>query len=209
MPTPINIVFYEPYPMGLGGNFLTQRLILERLDRKKFYPIIIAPLGGLVIDHFRTMGLECLVIPPPGALGRYGGAVLRAGVFGRIKSAIDLVRFNLHMAWLFRSRKISIVYANCVRAQMSIGFGAWLAGVPTLLYIKGELANPIIDRLCFVLASKILFFCAQNRDDRYPRSVRWFKRKIDILEIGLDPASILEIESRDYSELRQGTGYKS
>ena len=49
-----------------------------------------------------------------------------------------------------------------------MGLGAWLAGAPTLLYIKGELANPLIDRLCFFLASKILFFCAQNRDDKYP-----------------------------------------
>jgi glycosyltransferase involved in cell wall biosynthesis len=86
---------------------------------------------------------------------------------------------------------------------MSIGFAARLAGVPSLLYIKGELANPLIDRLCFALAGKILFFCRQNRDDKYPGFVRWFRRKIDILRIGLDPALIGEVSRRDSSGLRK------
>jgi len=189
--------------MGLGGNFLTQRMILERLDRERFYSVIMAPMDGVALDRFRAMGVECVVIPPPGALGRYGGAVLRAGVFGRLKSAIDLVRYNFHLARFFRTRKINLVYANCVRAQLSVGLGAWLAGVPTLLYIKGELANSLIDRLCFFLASKILFFCAQNRDDKYPLLVRWFCRKIEILRIGMDAALIAEVERRDHSGILQ------
>lgn len=199
--SPIRVLFFEPYPMGLGGNFLTQRLILERLDRKRFHPIVVAPLDGIALDHFRAMGVECVVMPPPGALGRYGGAVLRAGVFSRLKSAIDLVRYNIHLAGFFRTRKVHLVYANGVRAQLSVGLGAWLAGVPTLLYIKGEFANPLIDRLCFLLASKMLFFCIQNRDDKYPLFVRWFCRKIEILRIGLDAALITEVERRDHSSI--------
>ncbi len=197
------VVFFEPYPMGLGGNFLTQRLILERLDRGKFYPIVLAPMEGVALERFRAMGVECVAMPPPGALGRYGGAVLRAGVLGRLKSAFDLVRYNLQVARFLRKRNIDVVYANCVRAQLSVGLGAWLSRVPSLLYIKGELDNPIIDRLCFLLASRMLFFCAQNRDDQYSNLVRWFRRKIGILRIGLDPASIADVEHRDHSGLRQ------
>ena len=63
MNTPINVIFYEPYPMGLGGNFLTQRLIIEKLSREKFNPIIVAPMEGVVFDHFREMGVECVVMP--------------------------------------------------------------------------------------------------------------------------------------------------
>lgn len=199
----IRVVFYEPYPMGFGGNFLTQRLILERLDRKRFLPIVMAPMNGVALDEFRKMGVECVIMPPPGKLGRYGGAVLRANMLGRLKSAFDLVRYNFQIAYFLRSQKVDVVYANCVRAQLSVGLAAWLARAPSLLYVKGELANPIIDRLCFVSASRILFFCAQNRDDQYPRLVRWFRRKIGILRIGLDPALVAEVERRDHSELRQ------
>ena len=199
----IRVAFYEPYPMGCGGNFLTQRLILERLNRDQFHPIVVAPMEGVALDRFRAMGVECVVIPPRGALGRYGGAVLRAGVLGRLKSAVDLIRYNLKLARFFRKKNIDVVYANCVRAQLSAGIGAWIAKVPTLLYIKGELANPFIDRLSIILASRVLFFCAKNRDDKYPCFIRWFGRKIGILKIGMDPALIEAVEHRNHSVLRQ------
>lgn len=195
----IKVLFYEPYPMGQGGNFLTQRLILERLDRRKFQAIVMAPMEGIALDRFRQMGVECVVMPPPGSLDRYGGAALREGVWGRLNSALDLVRYNLQLARFIRSRNIDVIYANGVRAQLCVGLAARLTRVPTLLYIKGELANPIIDRLCFLLASKILFFCTHNRDDKYPLWVRWFGRKIDILRIGLDPSVISALKERDYS----------
>ncbi len=199
----MRVMFYEPYPMGLGGNFLTQRLILERLDHKRFYPIVMAPIEGEALDRFRAMGVECVVMPPPAGLRPYGGAVLRTGMLARLKSAFDLMRYNLQLAGFLHNQNIDIIYTNCVRAQLSVGFAGKLVRVPSILYIKGELVNPIIDRLCFLLASKILFFCTQNRDDQYPRLVRWFDRKINILRIGLDTGLIAEVERRDHSGLRQ------
>lgn len=202
-PPLIRVLFYEPYPGGLGGNFRTQRLILERLDRARFMPIVMAPMEGVTLDHYRTMGVECVIAPPPGALGDYGGATLRAGLLGRLKSVFDLVRYNLQLARFLRDRNIDVVYANCIRAELSVGLAARLARVPSFLFIKSELTNPIIDRLCFILASRIMFFCPQNRDDRYPNFVRWFSRKIDIVKIGLDPAAITDVERRDHADLRR------
>jgi glycosyltransferase involved in cell wall biosynthesis len=192
--------------MGLGGNFLTQRLILERLPRAQFDPVVVTPVEGIALEEFRKMGVECMVISPPGRLDRYGGATLRIGILGRLKAAVDLLRYNLQLAHILRERQIDVVYANCVRAEMSIGLAARLAGVPSLLYIKGELNNPVIDRLSFLLASKILFFCAQNRDDKYPGIIRSCRKKIDILEIGLDSSVIGEVERRDKAALRDELG---
>jgi glycosyltransferase involved in cell wall biosynthesis len=199
----IRVLIYEPYPMGLGGNFLTQRLILERLDRERFEPLVMAPAEGAALDRFRALGVECAVLAPPGALGRYGGSALRAGAFGRLKSAIDLFRYNLRAARFLCERRVDVVYANGVRAMLFAGLAARLAGIPCLMYVKGELANPLIDRLCFVLASRILFFCPQNRDDKYPGFVRWYAAKIGILRIGLDPATLAEAELPDSSRLRR------
>ncbi len=199
----LKVLLYEPYPMGLGGNFRTQRLILERLDRTRFTPFMVAPIDGVALDEFRKMGVECLVMSPPGTLDRYGGAVLRAGILGRMKAPIDLLLYNLMLARFLRKRQIDVVYANCVRAEMSIGMAARLAGVPSLLYIKGELDNPVIDLLSFMLASKILFFCERNRDDKYPRLVRSYRQKIDILKIGLDPSVIENVDQKDKAALRE------
>lgn len=187
--------------MGLGGNFQTQKMILERLDRTRFEPIVASPIEGVVFEHFRQLGVECVTIPPPGRLRRYGGAILKSGIFARMKSAFDLLRYNFQVLRFLREKKIDVIYSNCVRAQMSVGLGARLARIPTLMYVKGELANPIIDRICFALSDKILFFCGENRDDKYPGFVRWFARKLGVLEIGLNPAVIKAVTQRDHSAL--------
>jgi glycosyltransferase involved in cell wall biosynthesis len=201
MNTPINVIFYEPYPMGLGGNFLTQRLIIEKLSREKFNPIIVAPMEGVVFDHFREMGVECVVMPPLGSLGKYGGKALREGVLGRIKSAVNLIRYSFQLRSFILKRNIGLIYSNSVRAQICIGIASVISRTPSVLYIKGVLANPIIDRLCYFTATKILFFCSQNRDDQYPLLTKWYRNKIEILEIGLDPASIYEIPKQNISRL--------
>ncbi len=195
--------------MGLGGNFLTQRLILERLDKAKFVPIVVSPIEGIALDEFRKMRVECVVVPPPGQLHRYGGTLFRASLWSRLKAAVDLIRYNISLARFLREKQIDVVYANCVRAQMSIGVAGRLAGVPSLLYIKGELINPVIDWLSFLLAKKILFFCEQNRDDKYPRLVRAYRRKIDILKIGLDPFVIAAVENREENLVREELGIDS
>ncbi|MFH2011550.1 MAG: glycosyltransferase [Pseudomonadota bacterium] len=200
--TPIQVLIYEPYPMGLGGNFFTQRLILERLDRGKFTPLVVAPMDGVALEEFRKMGVECVVMPPPSNLDSYGGAVLRDGMLGKLKTVYNLVRYNLQLTRFLRDRKINVVYANCVRAEMCIGLAARLTKTPSVLYVKGELANPIIDHICFLLAKKILFFCVQNRDDKYKHFIRLIKKKVEILKIGLAPNIITDIENTDNEDIK-------
>jgi L-malate glycosyltransferase len=197
----IRVLFYEPYPMGLGGNFLTQRLILERLDRNLFLPIVVSPLEGIALDEFRKMGVECVIIPPQGSLGSYGRTILKGGILGKLKTVVELFQYNLKLTKFIRQRKIDVVYNNCVRAQIKIGLASRLTGVPSLLYIKGTLIHQVIDCLSFILAKKILFFCSQNRDDKYPGLVRFFNQKIDILKIGLDLSVINDVLKRDKTSI--------
>lgn len=203
---PIRVVFYEPYPMGLGGNFLTQRLFLQGLDRKRFLPIVVAPIEGVALDQFRAIGVECVVMPPPGELGSYGGAVLRAGMLGRLKSVCGLLLYNFHLARFFRRRKIDVVYSNCVRAQLSAGLGAMLAGVPSFLYIKGEMTNPFIDRISLLIASRVVFQSESNAGAKYKSIVRMLRSKIGIIKPGLEFEKIDLVEARDPVELRRELG---
>ena len=85
MNSAVRVLFFEPYPMGLGGNYLTQRLILERLDRSRFEPIVVAPIDGMALDQFRELGVKCYVVQPPQKLVSYGGAILRTGIFARFR----------------------------------------------------------------------------------------------------------------------------
>jgi len=198
---PIRVAFFEPYPMGLGGNFVTQKLFLELLDPITFHPIVIAPRDGAALDHFRSMGVECVVLPASGALQHYGG-LLRRGLMVMARAALDLFKYNRELVHLIRDKKIDIIYANCVRAQSCIGLACWWTGIPSLLYVKSSLSHPLVDRPCLISASRVLFFCAANRDDQYPLLTRLLRRKIAILPIGMDPREIETVERKDLSALR-------
>ena len=205
----INVVFYEPYPMGLGGNYLTQRLILDRIDSNKFTPIVLSPIDGAALDKYRDIGVECVVITPSERLNQYGKKALNDNIFYRALSAFDLVLYNLKLRKFLKEREIDIIYTNCVRAQLSIGFAAIFANIPTFLYVKGVLSNPLIDRLCYFMTDKILFFCEQNRDDQYPILTRFFSKKIGILRIGLDANLINQVKGQNNHALRKELDIKS
>jgi len=195
--SPIRVLFYEPYPMGLGGNFLTQRLILERLDCTQFTPIVVSPIEGVALEEFRKMGVECVVISPPGKLNLYGGAILRFGVLSKVKIAIDLLWYNFRLARFLRQRKVNVVYANCVRAAISVGFACKFVHCRLLLYVKGELQNPLIDLVSFYLSDRVLFMSAYMLNSSYPWIVKRFNSKVDVLRGGIDSKAIQNAESQN------------
>ena len=195
---------YEPYPMGLGGgNLRTQLYIAKRLDRTKLVPVVITPDDTPFIERFRQAGVECLVETPPPSIHRFAGRVLRDSLLARARSVVDLVCYNLRLARLFRRRGVDVLYCNSIRAVLLSGLGGRLAGVPVVWYIKGALDNPFLDRLGFLLADRILFFCAANRDDRYPALVRRYRRKIGVVRIGLDTTVIDEVGRSDRRALAE------
>jgi glycosyltransferase involved in cell wall biosynthesis len=199
----VNLLIYEPYPMGQGGgNLRTLWYILKYLDLSKFKPVIVAPEDADFLNRFREKGVEVLIEKPPPSIQRFAGQVLRDNVFGRTLSAIDLVRYNLQLARLMRKRRVDVIYCNSIRAVLLAGIGARVARVPVLWYVKGALENRFLDRLGFFLADRIIFFCEANRDDRYPWLVKWMRSKIHIVRIGIDAGVIEHAKLSDKRDLK-------
>jgi glycosyltransferase involved in cell wall biosynthesis len=199
---PLTVAIYEPYVMGLGGgNLRTHFYFLKYLDRSRFTPIFISPQETEFVDRFRKLGVECLVETPLPSVHRYGGEAFRQGLLGRARSAIDLIRYNVRIAGILRERRVDVVSCHSIRALLFAGLGARLARVPAMFYINGTLENSFLDRIGFFLASRIVFQCEANRDDKYPGLVRFLRRRIDILRYGVDPADISAAETADKSDI--------
>lgn len=188
----------------VGGNLRTLSYILEQLDRREFDPIVVAPMETEFLQRMRDAGTECVVISPPASIDRYGGKVLRAGPLAKVRSITDVVQYNRQIQRFIRERGgFDVIYANSIRAVLSVGLAARRTKTPLLWYIKGELNNPWLDRAGFALADRVLFFCESNRDDKYPALIAKHRAKIGILRIGIDPAAIEEVEARDKSGVRR------
>ncbi len=200
--TPIRVLIHEPYPFGkIAGNLRTQGFIIRLLDKERFKLFLLASFETEFTTMARSWGVETLIVPPSRRLNRYGGECLQDSFFNRALSAADLIRYNWQLARLFRKKQIEIVYCNSIRSILTVGMAAKMAGIPVFLYIKGELQNPFLDPLGFVLASRMYFFCGHNRDDKYPALVSFFRKKIGILRIGIDLDEIREIAAGDKTSL--------
>ena len=201
---PDKLLIYEPYPFGNeGGNLRTLRYLLERVDRDRLDLLLVVPFETPFTDRMKTDGVTVRVVAPSKRLNRYGGEALRDPPFRRLLTVWDLLRYNLLLRRVIRSERVDVIYANCIRAVLSTMLAAALSRTPILWYVKGELGNRFLDTIGFIVSSKILFFCAANRDDKYPRLVRFFRRKIGVLKIGIDIDAIDAVKQADHTELRR------
>ena len=199
---PLNVFVYEPWPLGkVFGNLRTLLYILEGAPAAGVHCIVAAPFESELADRVRGLGADWVVLAPPAAINRYGGQVLRESLPGRAKALAGLIRYNFRVRRFLRERRVDLVYCNSLRSLLTVGLAAMLAGVPRVWYVKGALENGLLDRLGFLMANRILYFCETNRDDRYPLLVRLFGRKIEIVHIGLDVSMINRIGARPDASL--------
>jgi len=202
----INVLIYEPYPQQIAGNLRTQIYIMEFVDKRRFHLVLLAPFETDFTNEAQKNGIDTIGLEPPERVNRYGGKCLRDGYYGKVLTVIDLFRYNLKLYRVFKRKKIDIVYCNCIRGVLTVGLAALTRRIPILWYIKGELQNKILDTIGFIISRKILFFCQSNIDDKYPKLVKFFNKKIGILKIGIDPEAIKSVQEANKSYLIKELG---
>jgi len=200
------ILLFEPYLFDeMYGNMRYLTSIARWYDRSRFDLEIIAPRHARFAETLRELGTEVRVVLAPGKLLEHGGSLMR-GMRQRIGAALSVFAYSGRLFQLIRNGQYDIVHCHSIRAVLTIGWAARLSGRPVLWYVKGQLDNPLLDRIGFFLSSRILFQGAANRDRRYPRLVRLFRGKIGILANGVELDDVREAAQKDTSDLRQSLG---
>lgn len=201
---PIHLLIVEPYPFGkICGNLRTLTYILKNIDPGKITPHLVVPFESESTQKLRRQGIDCTVIRPPQPLMEYGGKWEQNTLPTRLLKMLGAVVYNFKMVPLLKKQQIDVIYCNCIRALIYIAIAAKLCSVPLMWYIKGELNNKIIDHLGFLLANKIVFFNEINKRDKYPRLVKYFHDKIEVVRIGINPNAAIQAELADKTNLRQ------
>lgn len=204
---PLRILMFEPYPFGqVAGNLRTQRYIMKFADPAKVQIVLLAPFETEFTKKARDAGVETIVADAGRRVNRYGGTCLKDGTVRKFMTFLDILKYNQRLAALFKREKIDVIYCNCIRGVLTLGLAALFSRRPLLWYVKGELQNPLLDTLGFLLSKKILFFCATNRDDKYPLLIRLFRKRIGILKIGIDVQTISDVQQSDVSALKKELG---
>jgi glycosyltransferase involved in cell wall biosynthesis len=183
--TPLKVLIYEPYAFNISGNTRYLISIFKSIDRSRIEPILAIPFEEKFIDIIRDLNGRYIEVPTPERLKRYSGSILGENT-GRLLTVASIALHTVTLASLIIRERIDVVHCNSIRALMTIGFAAKLTGRPCIWYVKGDLDNPFLDRIGFVLANRVLFLCETNKNRRYPDQVRKYNSKIRILRIGTD-----------------------
>ncbi len=200
----LKICVFEPYPFGtMDGNMKTLDYILRFSNKDKIQYQILTTKDNEFKERIDSMGIKCDVLNPEGSLASHGGQILSTSRIGMIKTIIAMIKYNLLVYKYFKKNKIDLLYCNSVRSILTVGLAAKFSKIKIVLYVKGELANPVLDFVSFVLANKIVFFSRSNSKDKYWILQKIYRSKIEIIEIGLDLTEIDSIIIQDKEALNK------
>lgn len=182
------VAIFESYVFDekLYGNTRYIVCIFKYLDPDRFEPILIAPVRNKFLDVIGDLGSRQTVVPAPGPLRQYAGTILTQGLLGKIATAACILWYSLRLGACFLVERIDIVQCHSVRAVITAGLAAKLTRRPLIWYVKGELDNPLLDRIAYSLADRILFQGETNMRRRYPALVKKYRHKIAIVPNGIE-----------------------
>ncbi|MGE0027960.1 MAG: glycosyltransferase family 4 protein [Thermoleophilia bacterium] len=138
--TPLRCAFVNHYT-GYGGAELMLLTLLERIDRDRVAPILIAPGEGLLTERARELGLRVQVAPIPAAVLD----VARAGADSTASAARAALGLPLAVARTARAisrAKAEIVVTNSAKAHVYGTLAGRLVRRPVVWRIHDTMDSP-------------------------------------------------------------------
>lgn len=176
-------LIFDAYFGTAGGNQRYIRMLFQHARGDGWQPTLLCPGEGRLPDSVREVGGDVSVVQQSERLNRYGGAVLKSGLFSRIASLMALLIYNFRVLPTLRKIRPQVIQCHNTRSLLMVVLAAKIAGIPTVLFIKSEISNPVLDRIGMKLATRVLFIA----DALMPKKSKPKYRK---LPIGIDFSDI-------------------
>lgn len=132
------ILYTTPFPNAKAGGQIGLHLLMERLNRDNFDPVLIVPAEGEMAKMAREIRCEVRVFPFPPL--RSGPVVLLA---------------LLRLRRLLKTERISLIHTDDPRSAFYSLFAKPALGIPLLFHVRTELADPL-DPLLEIGADRLI-----------------------------------------------------
>ena len=150
-------MIFDAYYGTAGGNQRYIRMLFEHATRDGWQPSLICPGEGRLPASVREAGGTVDIVEQSPRLDRYNGSVLNGGAFDRIASIFSVFAYNLRILKTLKAKNPDVIQCHNTRSLLMIALAARIARIPTVLFIKAELSNPVLDRLAMALAGQVFF----------------------------------------------------
>jgi len=187
------VLFVESYPQALAGQQETLTALLERAPQAGVDATVLTPAEGAFVERLRARGQKVDIVPQPGTIAAYGGAVYRYGPLRKLRMAFQVLGYVGQLRRHLRDQGYSAVFCNDMRGLL-VGLAARLAGIPVLIWDKLDKPHGLYDALQLPLASRNLMI-AEGVGQKYPAwQRRCWRARMRVVRNGIDLSRFRRVE---------------
>ena len=181
------VLFFESHSGHFDGAQQSLFLLISALDQRRFHPIFLGPAEGELPRRLRAARIETIILPPASEIAVYGGAMLRAGPWNKVRLLIPYMQYALGVARILRDNEIELVHCNSIRSLLMVAPAAHLGRVPLIWHLRLNLELGFWNRVGRRLASRIIVVSDRLRRD-FPAGPG-SADKFVVVPNGVDPAA--------------------
>jgi glycosyltransferase involved in cell wall biosynthesis len=135
----MRVCYFLSYYQRFTGAQRSLFLLLDALRGRGIQPLVVCPDDGAGTQAFRDAGFAVRIETPPQALRVFGGSLNATGYLTRARVFAEAVLpYARHLATLMDEEGVEMAHFNDLRACLTAGLAARIAGVPSVLHLRGE-----------------------------------------------------------------------
>ncbi len=132
------MLFFD-HTAKLSGGERSLLLILEKLDRTRFYPFLVTPELGILQEKASVLGIESEIIHIPGfILSRKRS---RTGMFFLFLSFAASLAVIFRLTCFVKRKSIDVIYTNSQKAHLYGLIAGFLSDIPVVWHFR-DILNP-------------------------------------------------------------------
>lgn len=137
--TPIRVSFLD-HTAQLGGGEVALLRLVNNLDQTRYFPIVLLFSDGPLVRQLRDSGIETHVLHLDGAIVHARKDALGWRTLLRFRDGLRLIRFAARVAGFVREKRIDILHANSLKADIIAALAGWMARVPVIWHVRDRIA---------------------------------------------------------------------
>ncbi len=140
------ILFFD-HTARLGGGEIALLHLVERLDSRRFLPVVVVGEEGPFAEALKCAGIETHVLALAGSVSQTRKDSLDRKSLLRLDAAREVLNYVRQLARFIKTRGVDVVHANSLKADIIGGLAARLARVPVIWHVRDRIDDDYLPGL--------------------------------------------------------------
>ncbi|MGB9596698.1 MAG: glycosyltransferase family 4 protein [Candidatus Poribacteria bacterium] len=178
------ICYYEAYSRNLHGAQKILLLLISRLDKKEFDPVIVCPDEGKFTEQIAKLSFPYFIFSLPKCLNLYERKILKYNLWKKLFLLPGFLQYTYQLCNFLNKNKVEIVHCNNLRSALLIGPSAKLCRIPLIWHLRIDEPFGIYQDIGFYLSNCIIS-AANALKETFSQNKRRHKKIITVYD-GVD-----------------------